>query len=179
MRAPNVLQTLEQPPTHGGRRPGAGRPRGPKPKVRHVARAPHKAWGPSHVTLRRAEGLPSLRAENVFPLIKQVLLEMKEREDIRITHYSVQADRVHLILEAESETALSNGMRSFTIKVARRVNRDVLRRKRGHVWGDRYDRRDLETPAELRQAVVHVLGNGAKHGEVEAGQPDPCASAAP
>jgi putative transposase len=175
-RPPSAQRTLDQAPTRGGRRKGAGRKRGARPNVRHVARPPHSKWVPVHVTLRRAKGLPSLRAERLHNLLKAIIRELGRRVGFRIVHYSVQADHVHLIVEAESNTILSSGMRSFAIRVARLVNSRVLRRRRGHVWGDRYHRRDLGTPPEVRNALVYVLGNGAKHGETKAGQIDPCSS---
>jgi len=44
----------------------------------------------------------------------------------RIVQYSVQADHVHLIVEAENDAVLTNGMRSFAIRFARRVNSEIL-----------------------------------------------------
>ena len=55
------------------------------------------------------------------------------REGFRIVQYSVQADHLHLVIEAESASVLSSGMRSFAVRVAMRVNRRVLCR-RGRVW---------------------------------------------
>jgi hypothetical protein len=89
----------------------------------------------------------------------------------------VQADHVHLIVEAESKTALSSGMRGFAIRAARRLNRDGLRRRKGRVWGDRYHRHDLATPPEVRHALVYVLANGVKHGATAPGERDPFSSA--
>ena len=89
--------------------------------------------------------------------------------------YSVQADHLHLVIEAESASVLSSGMRSFAVRVAMRVNRCVLRR-RGHVWGDRYHRRDLTSPREVRHALVYVLANHLKHREPNVGLLDPLSS---
>lgn len=157
----------------GGRREGAGRPKGKWPKVAHLRRAEHKRHVPVHVTLRRERGLPSLREERPHNLLKEVV-RSSQREGFRIVHYSVQADHVHLIVEAETKALLASGMRAFAIRAARRFNRDVLRRRRGRVWGDRYHRHDLATPPEVRHALVYVLANGVKHRQVEPGELDPC-----
>jgi hypothetical protein len=50
-------------------------------------------------------------------------------------------------------------MRSFSVRVAMRVNRRVLLRTRGHVWGDRHHRRELTTPGEVRNVLVYVHNN--------------------
>jgi hypothetical protein len=163
--------------TWGGRRSGAGRKRGQRPKVPHVARPTHRRYQPAHVTLRRAKGVPSLRSEAILGVLQGA---MRSADDtFRITHYSVQADHVHLIVEADGEDhadgGLSRGMRSFVIRVALRVN-ELLRRKRGRVWGDRYHHRELATPSEVRSALVYVLANHLKHGEYDVGLVDPFSS---
>lgn len=96
-------------------------------------------------------------------------------EGFRVVHYSIQADHVHVIVEADGHAELSGGMRSLAIRIALRVNR-LLDRKRGRVWGDRHHRRDLTSPSEVRNALVYVLSNHLKHGETDVGLIDPCSS---
>jgi putative transposase len=129
-----------------------------------------------HVTFRRAKQLPSFRSQVLHDLVLAIIRQMEKREGFRVAHYSVQVDHVHLILEAETDQALNGGIRSFAIRVALGVN-SLLRRKRGRVWGDRYHRRDLGSPPEVRHALVYVLANGVKHGVTKRGQLDPCSSA--
>jgi REP element-mobilizing transposase RayT len=143
--------------------------------VAHVARPEHSRYVPVHVTLRRARGLPSLRTGRLHEEI-QAAVRRTRREDFRVVHYSVQADHVHLIVEAEDGGALSNGMRSLAIRIAMRINRCVLRRSRGHVFGDRYHRRDLRSPRQVRNTLVYVMSNHLKHGETDVGLLDPCSS---
>jgi putative transposase len=128
-----------------------------------------------HVTLRRAKGLPGFRSERLHVLLKQAIRDTR-RAGFRITHYSVQADHLHIVVEADTPTALTDGMRSFAVRVAMRVNSRILGRRRGRVWGDRYHRRDLPSPRAVRTALVYVLANHLKHGEVEVGLLDPCSS---
>jgi putative transposase len=170
-------QSLDQVVGWGGRRKGAGRKAGARRVVVRERRPVLGRAVPSHVTLRRAKGLPSLRAERLHGVLKSVVRGMA-REGFRIVEYSVQHDHVHLIVEAEDAATLSSGMRSFAIRAARRLNRDGLGGRRGRVWGDRYHRHDLPTPTEVRNALVYVLANGAKHGVVARGALDPCSSGA-
>jgi len=57
---------------------------------------------------------------------------------------------------------------------------DAFGRERGKLWGDRYHRRDLKTPRQVRNALVYVLANYKKHFRITHGRPqlDPCSSAA-
>ena len=160
----------------GGPRKGAGRKAAKRANVLHVRRPAHVWSHPVHVTLRRAKGLPSLRSESVHGELREVVRSTR-RGDFRIVHFSIQSDHVHMIVEAESARALANGMKSFTIRGARRLNSRVLRR-RGAVWGDRYHRRDLTVPSDVRNVLVYVLDNHLKHHEWDAGLIDPCSSAA-
>jgi REP element-mobilizing transposase RayT len=163
--------------TRGGPRPGSGRkPRNPlRPNVEHRRRPPHRESCPVHVTLRRAKGLPNLRTERLHRLLQRAIRDTRP-EGFRIVEYSVQADHVHMLIEAADPATLTSGMRSFTVRVAMRVNHQIYGRVRGKVWGDRYHRRDLGTPSEVRNALVYVINNHLKHGEVDVGLVDPCSS---
>lgn len=82
-----------------------------------------------------------------------------------------------MVIEADDGALLTRGMRSLTIRVAMRVNRRIFGRRKGKVWGDRFHRRELTNPTEVRNALVYVLKNFAKHGEPVDGPIDPCSSA--
>jgi hypothetical protein len=79
----------------------------------------------------------------------------------RVVEFSVQDDHVHLLVEAASKRALSAGVRSVSIRVARYVN-DLLNR-RGPLWADRWHGHALRSPREVRNALVYVLANFRKH----------------
>ena len=161
--------------TWGGRREGAGRKPSRRPVgIPHRTRPEHKARYPVHVTLRADRGLPSLRAAPIFPSIRGALGHAL-RADFRILEFSVQRDHVHLLCEADSRATLSRGLQGVCIRLAKAVNRTLVRR--GRVWSDRYHARALRTPREVRNALVYVLQNGRKHASVPRGF-DPCSSAA-
>ncbi len=96
------------------------------------------------------------------------------RDDFRVVRHSVQRDHLHLIVEADDKKALSRGMRGLAIRCALAVNRALGRR--GALWGDRYHASALRTPRMVRNALVYVLANAARHLRAVAGL-DPCSSA--
>ena len=63
----------------GGPRPGAGRPRGPRPRVWHRRREKIPGHCPVHVTLRVREGIPSLRGGALVHEWRRSLAEASER----------------------------------------------------------------------------------------------------
>ena len=154
---------LEFPPRgRGGWRPGAGRPvkksgRGES----HLRRAPFPERFPLHVTLRVRRDVGSLRTDGRFREIKQAFRYGCDRFGMRLAEFSVQANHVHLIVEAKDKRALARGMQGLTIRVARGVNRASGRR--GKVFADRYHARALKTLAEVRNAVNYVRRNFQKH----------------
>ena len=127
--------------------------------IRRIARGQSIAQrNPVHVTMRSS--VRSLRSQYV---VRTVLgaLRQSNREQFRIVHYSVQANHLHLIVEAENKKALSSGMRGLAVRMARRVNKLLFRR--GRFLADRWHGRALASPSQVRNALVYVLQNHKKH----------------
>jgi len=118
-------QELRFPNTWGGRRVGAGRPKGSRqstriPHVRRVRVTPHK---PHHVTVRVTRGTWNLRSQRCFAPIREALERAKTRAAFRVVHFSVQHNHVHLVIEADDRRAMSDGLRALLSRVARGLNR--------------------------------------------------------
>ena len=168
------MQLELQPRTWGGKRRGAGRkPSGRKVGVPHRVRPAHNGRNPVHVTLRASQGLPSLRAEPLFPAVRCGLAKAS-RGGLRVLHFSVQRDHLHLLVEAVDGCVLSRGLQGLAIRIAKAVNRVLGRR--GRVFRDRFHAHALRTPREVRNALVYVLQNWAKHTPGARGL-DACSSA--
>ncbi len=145
----------------GGPRPGAGRPRGQRPRVLHREREPIPGHCPVHVTLRVRPGVPSLRGGALVREFRRSLAEASERGDFRVAHYFLQHDHAHLIVEAKGTRALACGMKSIAARLARALNRVTGRT--GPVLDGRYHHRLLRTPREVRRALAYVLLNARRH----------------
>lgn len=171
---------VEPPRTFGGRQPGAGRPRGPRPRALHRARPDFSQDHPLHVTFRVKPGLPSLRRPRFQRALRRTLADVTaQRPGFRVVHYSVQQDHVHCLVEAEGKRELSNGMKALGARFARTVNR--IFQRSGAVLDGRYHARVLKTPKEVRKALAYVLLNSRKHfaqrhGRVPPVRLDPCSS---
>src|SRR5207302_9988633 len=113
--------------------------------VPHRARPLHCHRHPVHVTLRRARLLPSMREESLFLAVRGALARTS-RSWFRVIQFSVQADHVHMIVEARDKPSLSRGMTGLTVRLARAFNAALGRR--GTVWSERYHARALKTPAK-------------------------------
>ncbi|MBL8717112.1 MAG: transposase [Myxococcales bacterium] len=148
------------PSRRGGARKGAGRPR--KPSSESHRRRPAIGRGtPLHVTLAFAEHVWNLRAQRCLGPIDAALRALSRHAACRVTHFFVQGNHVHLVVEADDKAALSRAMRALTIRVARGLNRVMGRR--GRVLGSRYHARALRSPTEVKNVVRYVLANHARH----------------
>jgi REP element-mobilizing transposase RayT len=156
--------------THGGKRRGAGRkPKGKRAGERHEARPEHDPRHPVHVTMRVVGNVGGLRRRDLYLALREATIVAAKREDFRIIHMSIQHDHIHLIVEADSKTALSKGVQGFSISAARQINKSITARggdrRTGKVISDRFHARPLTCPRAVRNTITYVLNNWRHHGE--------------
>src|SRR5712692_9350656 len=161
--------------SHGGRRAGAGRPRGGR--VSHESRPRFGRRMPVHVTLRVRETVWNLRSSRSFRRIRRAFEKARGRFGMRLIHFSVLGNHLHLIVEADDNPALSRAQQGLCIRIAKALN--AMMERSGKVFDDHYFARLLRTPTELVNAIAYVLHNHLHHyGEAQA-QLDPYSSASP
>jgi REP element-mobilizing transposase RayT len=154
---------MKEPPTWGGKRDGAGRPRKKGAKPRNVRRPELSKHTPVHVSLRVDRAVGRLRCAAGFRAIRRAVAACIGRLDFRIVHSSIQSNHIHLLVEANHKRALGNGVRAFMISAAQRLNR--ARDRRGRVFVQRYHAVQLKTPMQARNALSYVLNNWRRHRE--------------
>ena len=144
----------------GGRRKGAGRKPGKgKRPILHRTRPRHERRFPVHVTIHTAPKLVSLRRTTVYAPL-QDSIALAQRRWFRIVHFSVQANHVHLMVEATDKRTLSGGVKGLSVRIARVYNR--VQHRRGAVIGNRYHARELTTARQVRTVLVYVMQNWRK-----------------
>lgn len=75
---------------------------------------------------------------------------------LKVLHFSLQSNHVHLIIEAPDNNLLTKGMRSLTVTFAKGL-------RQGKVQTERYHLHVLKTVAETKNAITYVLFNKQKH----------------
>jgi len=163
-RKKHIQLTLDQarkpePGKHGGWRPGAGRPKQPG-AVSHDTRPNERADIPQHVTLRIADGVPSLAREGLMKIIRRAIKQSQKR-DFKVHEFNVLGNHLHLITTAARKDALSRGTAGLEVRLAYRLNSALSRS--GKLFPDRYHARYLHTPREVRNAIRYVLLNRKHH----------------
>src|SRR5436190_17710990 len=106
--------------TWGGARKGAGRKlNGLRKSVPHRKRLVVKARHPVHVTLRVEPGLESLRRRPTYSIVRDALAAGASRHGLRLVHYSVMTNHLHLVCETDDERALGCGIKGMCVRLAR------------------------------------------------------------
>jgi len=116
---------------------------------------------PVHVTLRVREHVWSLRTRRCFGAIARAFYAGNDRFGLRLTHFNVLGNHLHLVCEARDEKSLAKGMQGLEVRMAKALNR-VMQRK-GSVFADRYYAHVLRTPSEVKNTLVYVRTNAKKH----------------
>lgn len=124
----------------------------------------HQGDHPVLVTLHARIGV--LRDRRVLAAISDAIAGAGrwDPESFRVARFVVQAEHVHLVVEADGKRTLSGGMRSVAIRIARSVN-DVLGRS-GRFWADRWHGRELGSKHDAEKALSDAMALGRS---VEAG----------
>ena len=119
--------------------------------------------------MRAVSGLGSLRKRDMYLAIREATVTVALRDGFRIVYLSIQANHIHMIVEATGKTVLARGMQSFAISAAKHINRTLTirtgERRRGAVFADRYHARALTSPRAVRNAIAYVLNNWRRHQE--------------
>ncbi len=137
-------------PTWGGERKGAGRkPNSAKPGVSHLRRPSFAARYPVHVTMRMVPAVGFLRAYSRVQAIEQAMREVRQRFGLRVVHYSIQGNHLHLIVEIDDAAMLSRAINGLAVRLARALNR--LAGRNGKVFLDRY-----HAKTSLLRARIHA-----------------------
>lgn len=136
----------------GGFRKNSGRKRLKSKGVAHREREFVTRKTPMHINFKYKA---VVRNKYCLKLLKRAILNARKL-GLRVNHFSLQYDHVHLIVEADTNEILTSGMRSITVTIAKGM-------KMGKVQLERYHLHVLRTVRETRNAVLYVLFNRQKH----------------
>ena len=159
----------------GGKRKGAGRKSTSEtPRRRHEKRAKMSRSNPLLITLRLIAGLPSLRRGAAFRVVEEVLAAARDLHGMRIVHFDILGNHMHLIVEAESREAVARAMNGLQVRLIKQLNK--LWGRRGTIFVDRYHDEVITSPRQMRNALRYTLNNAKHHGIALPRSIDPCSS---
>jgi REP element-mobilizing transposase RayT len=150
---------------HGGRRPGSGRKRIHSKGVSHRARERVTSRQALHVNFKVKT---SIRNKECLQILKKSIQNARSH-GLKVLHFSLESNHVHLILEATDNSLLTKGMRSLTITFSKGI-------AKGRIQIERYHLHVLRTLRETKNAIHYVLFNHQKHLNLKKAQVTPYSS---
>lgn len=167
-------------------RAGLGRPKkkladGQLARMPHGARVVFDRKTAVHVTLRCSARAPSLRSRRRYACIKRAIARLRaDQANFNVIHYAVLGNHLHLVVEADSQLALSKGMQRLTLSISRFLNAEGVRRQGGsldpragkwssrlgwigRIFADRYHAHLLKSLTEMTRALRYLRDNAAHH----------------
>lgn len=127
----------------------------------HRARPEIDPRHPVHVILRVAPEI-NMRTPAGYRAVHGAVGRCAGRPDFRVILVSLQADHLHLLVEADDTLALTRGMQGFGISASKRMNKE-LGRDGGEVFPYRFHATPVGTPTLVRDAICCVLNNWRHH----------------
>jgi REP element-mobilizing transposase RayT len=139
---------------HGGKRKNAGRKYLAKnsPGCAHRPRFKVHDKLPLHINFRYKH---NIRNKTALSHLRGAI-QNAQKHGLRVIHYALLKNHVHLVVEAPDNQILTRGMRSLTITIAKRL-------KRGRIQIKRYHLRVCYTKKDTKQVINYVLFNEQKH----------------
>lgn len=138
----------------GGRRSNSGKKRIHSKGVAHRTREKINSRTPLHINFKFQK---TIRNISTLEILKRALLN-GEKKGLKVIHFSLQSNHVHLIAEAPSNEALTLGMKSILNTIAR---------NKGSILKGRYHLHVLRSPNETKNAVQYVLFNEERHSNLK------------
>ncbi|HWU43215.1 MAG TPA: transposase, partial [Bdellovibrio sp.] len=103
----------------GGKRKGAGRKNRTK-TVNHMARERVDFKKPLMITMKLKDGLRGLRNRKMLEKFQECGRETK-KYGLRVIHFSLLTNHIHVVIEAKDNQSLSKGMKSLGGRMGRAI----------------------------------------------------------
>ncbi|MGZ3787896.1 MAG: transposase [Bacteriovorax sp.] len=139
---------------------GAGRPAIHDAGIRHTSRPFLKKPSSLHLTVKIKKNKAGIKNKSILILLKRAILNTR-RQGLKVIHYSLEYDHVHLLIEAENNHVLGKGMQAFGVTLSKAINR--MRKLKGGVYKHRYHFRKISGARELKNVMNYIFTNGLKH----------------
>lgn len=139
---------------------GAGRPAIHDKSIRHVERERIEKLTSLHLTIKVRENKAGIKNKSVLKILHQAIKRARLK-NLKVIHYTLEYNHIHLLVEAYGHKNLHQGMQSFGISLAKQINR--LKSLKGAVYKHRYHLRKLSSARELKNVLHYIFNNGIHH----------------
>jgi hypothetical protein len=136
----------------------AGRPGFRDVGIRHTEHEEITRRRPLHLTIKL------IRADIQTKIILKALRHAIARarlQGLKIIHYSLEHDHIHLYAESSDNKILGKGMKALGVSLVKKIN--ITFKRRGTCYKTRYHLRILRSVSEVKNVINYILKNGIKH----------------
>ncbi len=139
---------------------GAGRPALHDKGIRHCERERIHKPTSLHLTIKVRDNKADIKNKSLLKALHHAIKRARLK-NIKVLHYSLEYNHIHLLVEASSNANLHQGMQALGISLAKKIN--AIKRLKGTVYKHRYHLRKLSSPRELKNVLHYIFNNGIHH----------------
>ncbi len=139
---------------------GAGRPALHDSGIRHTARPKIARLTALHLTIKVRSNKADIKNKKILKALHHAIKRARLKK-LKVIHYTLEFNHLHLLIECESHKILHQGMQSFGISLAKAINK--IKMLKGSVYKHRYHFRKLASRRELKNVLHYIFNNGKKH----------------
>lgn len=144
---------------------GAGRPAKNDKGIRHTARERISKLTALHLTIKVRENKADIKNKRLLRALHHAIMRARLK-GLRIIHYTLEFNHVHLLVEASNNEVLHKGMQALGISFSKAINK--VKSLKGTVYKHRYHFRKIGSRREYKIVLNYIVGNGIKHKRTKA-----------
>lgn len=138
----------------------AGRPAKVDRGIRHISREKIAKLTALHLTIKVRANKADIKNKRLLKALHHAIKRARLK-GLRVIHYTLEYNHVHLLVEARNNKVLHQGMQAFGISFSKAVNR--IKAVCGHVYKHRYYLRKLSSRKDVKIVMHYIFRNGVKH----------------
>ena len=138
----------------------AGRPAKNDKGIRHIKREIIHRPTSLHLTIKVRENKADIKSKRILKALHHAILRARLK-GLRIIHYTLEYNHVHLLVEASENKILQRGMLALGISFSKAINK--FKCLKGAVYKHRYHFRKINSSRELKNVLHYIFHNGIHH----------------
>jgi REP element-mobilizing transposase RayT len=128
--------------------------------IRHISREDIKKPTSLHLTIKVRENKADIKNKQILKALHHSIKRARMKR-LKIVHYTLEYNHIHLLVEAEIKQLVHQGMQAFGISLAKKIN--TIKRLKGTVYKHRYHLRKINSPRDLKNVLHYIFNNGIHH----------------
>lgn len=138
----------------------AGRPASNDKGIRHTRRERITKQSALHFTIKVRENKADIKNKRLLKILHHAIKRARLKK-LKVLHYSLEYNHVHLLVEARDNQIIHQGMQAFGISFAKAINK--IKFLKGRVYKNRYHFRKITSLRDYKNVLLYIFRNGIKH----------------